>query len=98
MRTFVGRETWQAMDLTGPAAGQAAVLTSIGLLAVVGPGDRDALSRVPAAPAPVAGSPSAGEARQWMDRLCRILADETLPPGKEAKLPPGAYRGRLCAG
>ncbi|MEU3778487.1 hypothetical protein AB0F11_35860 [Streptomyces sp. NPDC032472] len=24
--------------------------------------------------------------------------NETLPPGKEAKLPPGAYRGRLCAG
>ncbi|MET9887431.1 serine protease [Streptomyces sp. NPDC006430] len=100
VRTITGRESWAAMDLTGPAGGQAVVLKSFGVLAVVGPapGERDALSRIPAEAASVPASPSVDEARQWMDRLCRILGDETLPPATAGNLPPGTYRGALCGG
>ncbi|MFB6808730.1 hypothetical protein [Streptomyces sp. NPDC056387] len=62
------------------------------------PAHHDALSRIPAEAASVPTSPSADEAKQWMDRLCRILGDETLPPATVGNLPPGTYREELCRG
>ncbi|MEU6812587.1 serine protease [Streptomyces sp. NPDC046831] len=92
------------IDLLGSDDGLSALLYEYpGVLAVVGRGKGGPLHRLPAPQAgtgatgkPV-GVPSAAEAKRWMGRLCGTLGDETLPRAAEEKLPPGAYRGALCA-
>ncbi|MFJ2825941.1 trypsin-like peptidase domain-containing protein [Streptomyces toxytricini] len=98
------RGTW-SVDLIGPAERPAAILQAMGILALLRPGDGgggeegDVVRRLTTAPAAApGGAPSRDDARRWMDRFCRILMDETLPPAAAGKLPPGSYRGKLCEG
>ncbi|MFB6808729.1 trypsin-like peptidase domain-containing protein, partial [Streptomyces sp. NPDC056387] len=57
VRTITGRESWAAMDLTGPAARQAVVLKSLGVLAVVFPGPRGPPAPDPRTPPPPGRAP-----------------------------------------
>ncbi|MGR4878326.1 trypsin-like peptidase domain-containing protein [Streptomyces sp. LARHCF249] len=98
VRTIGQGQAWSGLDLTGPADGPSVVLDSMGVVAVVRPGDGDAVGRLPAPGAQPVKAPSADEAAGWMTRLCRILGDETLPPEVNENVPPGADRGPLCEG
>ncbi|MFI7236089.1 trypsin-like peptidase domain-containing protein [Streptomyces cyaneofuscatus] len=98
IRTIGGRQVWSGVELTGPAGRPSLVLESMGVVAVVRPGDGDALSRLPALTAKTDKTPAVAETKRWMTRLCRILGDETLPTAVNENVPPGAYRGPLCKG
>ncbi|MEU5715764.1 trypsin-like peptidase domain-containing protein [Streptomyces sp. NPDC020403] len=98
VRTIGAGQIWSGLDLTGPADRTSVVLDSMGVVAVVGPGDGDALGRLPAPGAKPVTSASVEQARGWMTRLCRILGDDSLPPAVSGNVPPGAYRGPLCEG
>ncbi|MGY3684831.1 nSTAND1 domain-containing NTPase [Streptomyces sp. TE33382] len=91
-------QTWMGLDLIGPADRPSVVLDSMGVVAVVGPGEGDPLARLPVPGEKPVKAPSVGRAGGWMTRLCRILGDETLPPAVNENVPPGAYRGPLCEG
>ncbi|MFG2297839.1 trypsin-like peptidase domain-containing protein [Streptomyces sp. NPDC048603] len=88
------------VDLTGTVTEQAAVLTSLGLLAVAGPSGGDPVRRL--LPAPPGGESPSGdtvgtaEADRALAHLCRILADETLPASVAGKLPHRAHPGAVC--
>ncbi|WP_327379212.1 serine protease [Streptomyces sp. NBC_01212] len=96
VRTIGGGQTWSVVELTGPADRPSVVLESMGAVAVVGPGDGDALDRLPVPAARTDGTPSVTEARRWMARFCRILGDEGLPAAVNENIPPGAHRETLC--
>ncbi|MFF5449329.1 trypsin-like peptidase domain-containing protein [Streptomyces sp. NPDC012888] len=96
VRPVGGAETWSAVDLTGPQGRPVVVLHSLGLMAVVRDAGGDPLGRIPAEAAAPDPDPPAAAARKWMDRFCRVLGDETLPPALAGEWPPGTYRGPLC--
>ncbi|MFE5852298.1 trypsin-like peptidase domain-containing protein [Streptomyces sp. NPDC056500] len=96
IRTFGQGQTWVGLDLVGSADRPSVVLDSMGVVALVGPGDGDPLARLPALGAKPVKAPSVDKADGWFTRLCRILGDETLPPAVNEKVPPGSHQGPLC--
>jgi hypothetical protein len=42
-------------------------------------------------------SPAVSDVQRQFDALCKTVGDTTLPEAVEQKMPPGTYRGPLCA-
>jgi hypothetical protein len=96
---------WQRLDTYGFGDGTTATLTGLGLNALVRTaGAGDPLRRIPPPPAtatPTAASssmsPAVSDVQRQFDALCKTVGDTTLPEAVEQKMPPGTYRGPLCA-